>query len=80
VAAFNVPSPVDVIIEGRSGAIDEDLAQAVARALTLDRDVVHTEAQQFTWERTARMFESWLQKIPASAYQSPGIAKAEQPA
>ncbi len=80
VAAFKVPSPVDVIIEGRSGALHDDLAQAIAKALTLDRNIVHTEAQQFTWERTARMFEEWLQKIPASAYQNRPSVKVEQQA
>ncbi len=60
VAAFNVSSPIDVVEEGVTGSMDGDLAAAIARALTLDRNVVHDSAQKFTWSRTAAMFESWL--------------------
>jgi glycosyltransferase involved in cell wall biosynthesis len=60
VAAFNVSSPIDVVQQNVTGALDADLARAIAHALTLDRVKVHEAAKWFTWERTAEMFESWL--------------------
>jgi glycosyltransferase involved in cell wall biosynthesis len=60
VAGFPVSSPIDVVEEGVTGALDADLSQAVLRALRLDRQKVALAAQCFTWERTAGLFESWL--------------------
>lgn len=60
VAAFNVASPIDVVESAITGELDEDLSIAVARALKLDRDGVRRGAAEFTWERVAEMFESWL--------------------
>jgi glycosyltransferase involved in cell wall biosynthesis len=60
VAAFNVASPVDVIVDNLSGALDPDLSKAVQRALKLDRHRVHQAALAFTWGSTAEMFLSWL--------------------
>lgn len=64
VAAFNVPSPIDVVVPGVTGELDGDLTQATTRALKLDRAKVHNAARNFTWPRTAEMFESWLIRIP----------------
>jgi glycosyltransferase involved in cell wall biosynthesis len=64
VAAFNVPSPIDVIEDGVTGALDRDLAAAVTRALTLDRRRVREAGLAYSWERTAELFESFL--IPIS--------------
>ena len=60
VAAFNVSSPIDVVKQNVTGALDIDLGVAISQALTLDRARVHEAAKKFTWERTAEMFESWL--------------------
>ena len=60
VAAYPVTIPVDVIDNGRTGILDEDLDVAVQSALTLNRaDCIET-AQRFTWERCTRQFESHL--------------------
>jgi len=67
VAAFAVPSPVDVVAEGLSGAVDSDLGKAITRALNLDRDNVHRYALNFTWMATADLFERHLVKINWSA-------------
>lgn len=64
VAGYNVPSPVDVVEEGVTGALDADLGRAVTRALSLDRSAVARAARQFTWQRAAEMFESWLAILP----------------
>lgn len=60
VAAYDVPSPCDVIEDGVTGALDDDLGRAVIRALQLPRAGVLAGAAGFTWERTAEMFASWL--------------------
>ena len=60
VAAYPVTGPVDVIDNGRTGILDEDLDVAVQSALTLNRaDCIET-AQCFTWERCTRQFETHL--------------------
>jgi glycosyltransferase involved in cell wall biosynthesis len=64
VAAFNVSSPIDVVEQNVTGALDADLGFAITQALNLNRSKVHEAAQKFTWERTAEMFESWL--VPVS--------------
>ena len=66
VAAFNVASPVDVVEQGVTGELDENLSRAIARALKLDRNVVRKAAAKFTWQRVAEMFESWLVPIDAA--------------
>ena len=38
VAAYNAPSPLDVVEDGVTGAIEDTLEQSVARASVLDRD------------------------------------------
>ena len=63
VAAFNVSSPVDVIKHGQTGYMDQDLSVAITEALKLDRNIVGKGAREFTWEKTAKMFESWLVRI-----------------
>ena len=63
VAAYNVPSPIDVIIDGQSGCLSADLGEAVTGALALERSTVLAAAQAFTWARTAALFRSFL--VPA---------------
>ena len=53
VAAFPVTGPVDVVIEGRTGALDEDLRAAALRALEVDRDGCVAHARTMTWARCA---------------------------
>jgi glycosyltransferase involved in cell wall biosynthesis len=79
VAAFPVPSPIDVVREGVTGALDTNLAQAINRALTLDRARVREASLDYSWSRTAELFESMLAPIPktiprrAAAAQNPGF-------
>ncbi len=60
IAAFDVPSPVDVVTRGVSGELDADLSKAIGRSLKLDREKVREASKQFTWKHTAHLFESWL--------------------
>ncbi|MDT8439615.1 MAG: glycosyltransferase family 1 protein [Wenzhouxiangellaceae bacterium] len=60
VAAFPVPGPANVVIDGATGALDEDLREAVFRALACPDDACVDHARQFTWEASARRFAELL--------------------
>jgi glycosyltransferase involved in cell wall biosynthesis len=55
VAAYPVTGPVDILSD-KSGAMDEDLDAAIARALKLDREDCLAHGRSFTWEASARQF------------------------
>lgn len=63
IAAFDVPSPIDVVSEGVTGCLDANLNRAVERALKLDRREVERASHVYSWERTAEMFFGWLSPI-----------------
>jgi glycosyltransferase involved in cell wall biosynthesis len=67
VAAFPVPGPIDVIEQGVTGVLNEDLAAAIRSALLLDRRVCAERAKAFTWEAATEQFLDGLEPIPASA-------------
>ncbi|NUR45343.1 MAG: glycosyltransferase family 1 protein [Sphingomonas sp.] len=65
IAAYPVPGPADIVgpdecgVHGgseRIGALDEDLGQAVTRALTTDRAAAVAEARHYSWERCTSLF------------------------
>jgi len=60
VAAYNAPSPLDVVDNGVTGIIADRLEESVERALKLDRNIVAEGSQKFSWKTCADMFESWL--------------------
>ncbi|MCA3555338.1 glycosyltransferase family 1 protein [Aestuariivirga sp.] len=60
VAAYNAPSPLDVVDNGTTGIIADRLDDAVERALVLDRGVVEEGSRKFSWRTCADLFESWL--------------------
>ncbi|WP_241010936.1 glycosyltransferase family 4 protein [Mycobacterium camsae] len=60
VAAFPVPGPLDVVEDGRTGALDTDLARAAERALLIDPNACRARALSSTWETCTRQFESNL--------------------
>ena len=70
VAAFPVAGPADIIgVEGRGlhggsrriGALDDDLAVAIRRALTADRVAAAAEARHYSWERCTDLFINGLE-------------------
>lgn len=69
VAAYNAPSPLDVVEDGVTGAIADKLEQAVSRAILLDRNGVCEGSMKFSWRNCADMFESWL--VPCGFRQAP---------
>jgi len=56
VAAYPVTGPRDIVTDTAAGALDDDLAVAVMRALTLDRAAARSHALGFTWARCADIF------------------------
>ena len=73
VAAYPVPGPGDILgpeergTHGgskRIGALDEDLAAAVRRALTADRPAAAAEARHYGWERCTDLFLDGLEIDP----------------
>lgn len=79
VAGFPVPGPLDIIgRDGRGrggeliGALDEDLATAVARALGCSRDACVQEAGRYDWARCAGQFLDGLApRSKASSVRDP---------
>jgi len=64
VAAFPVPGPLDVIEQGVTGVLHEDLAAAIRSALHLDRQVCVRHAAAFTWDAATAQFLAGLEPIP----------------
>lgn len=56
VAAFPVTGPRDVVRDGETGALDEDLGRAIKRALECDRDACRRFAEASSWKAVARTF------------------------
>ena len=60
VAAYPVAGPIDVVEDGLTGALDEDLASAALRALAIDPQQCRDRALRSGWEMCSREFESNL--------------------
>ena len=60
VAAYPVTGPIDVIQDGVTGALDEDLAKAAWRALRIDPKACRERALRSGWDVSTRQFESNL--------------------
>ena len=60
VAAYPVTGPIDVIEDGVTGALDNDLAAAARRALELDPGACRTRALKSGWDISTRLFEGNL--------------------
>ena len=68
VAAYPVRGPVDVVTDPEAGVLDNDLAAAAVKALSLDRDRVARFGARYSWEHSTRQFVSQLvpARLPAS--------------
>ena len=67
VAAYPVTGPIDVVGQGVSGCLDEDLGKAARAALRLDRTKVREDAFRFTWTRAAELFLDNIGNVSAAA-------------
>jgi glycosyltransferase involved in cell wall biosynthesis len=62
VAAFPVQGPEDVIDEGITGCMNDDLKQAIKDALMLDRQRVWEGSNRWSWEKAWEIFRDNLVK------------------
>ncbi|MEN2495216.1 MAG: GDP-mannose-dependent alpha-mannosyltransferase [Hyphomicrobiaceae bacterium hypho_1] len=62
VAAYPVTGPIDNVKDGISGVLDQDLSKAAMHAIKLDRHRVRDHALNFSWEATAKLFVSNIEK------------------
>ena len=69
VAAFPVTGPLDNVVQGVTGVLDEDLRSACLAALQLDRGKVRAAAAEFGWETAARLY---LSNIENALFASQG--------
>lgn len=80
VAAFPVPGPADVVIDGANGALDEDLTEAIFRALAVPGEDCVEYAAAYSWERASEVFASMLIRAePAAAAAAIGSLPAPIP-
>ena len=63
VAAYPVTGPIDVIDDGVTGVLDEDLGVAAQKALTLDPRACREHALKSGWDVCSREFEANLAPI-----------------
>ena len=63
VAAFPVQGPIDVIEQGITGYMNQDLSVAVKQCLTLNRKEVKKASEKWTWENCWTIFKDNLAEI-----------------
>lgn len=63
VAAYPVEGPIDVVDNGVSGVLDDDLRQACLQALKLDQQVVRGHAERRSWESATMQFLQHLHHV-----------------
>lgn len=79
VAAYPVTGPADVL-DATSGAMDEDLDTAIARALTLDREDCLAHGRGYSWQASADQFLAALAcEEPAAQPKRPLLRRRRQP-
>jgi glycosyltransferase involved in cell wall biosynthesis len=76
VAAFPVQGPIDVIDNGVTGMLDEDLRAAALKALNLEPAACRAAALRYTWAACTRQFLAHVE----AARQTPTATDVRQPA
>ena len=72
VAAYPVTGPKDILIQGQTGVMDEDLQRAAIAALDLNKDTCRSKAQEYSWSNSTQQF---LQNIQlANEYKKEFVA------
>ena len=69
VAAYPVTGPIDVVKQGVTGYVDDDLATAAVKALELDPAACRKYAMDNSWRRCAEIFLDHIQPIATDAFQ-----------
>jgi glycosyltransferase involved in cell wall biosynthesis len=60
VAAYPVTGPLDVVVQGRTGFLDEDLGKAARAALELSPEACREHALGYSWHACAAQFLSHI--------------------
>lgn len=76
VAAFPAPGPLDVVDNGMTGVLDNDLGKAIEGALQLNGDACVQKAQAHSWARSSEQFLRF-QKLARRGVQ-PGFRESLQ--
>ena len=63
VAAFPVTGPRDVVRDGQTGCLNEDLKTAAMDALKLNPQDCLRQAQEYTWKQATNQFIHHLTRI-----------------
>jgi glycosyltransferase involved in cell wall biosynthesis len=71
VAAYPVTGPIDVVHDGITGVLDEDLGKACRSALALDREACRRHAQSLSWSQCAEILLANLAIIDDDFRQQP---------
>ena len=78
VAAFPITGPIDVVADGVTGVLDDDLRSASIAALEIDRRHCRDYAMERTWEKATEQFLSHL--VAAKSGEDLGACVAANPA
>jgi glycosyltransferase involved in cell wall biosynthesis len=68
VAAYPVRGPLDIIGDSGAGVLHDDLAEATARALGIDRALCRDQALTYAWGRSVRQFLDNLAPIAGAPF------------
>jgi glycosyltransferase involved in cell wall biosynthesis len=78
VAAYPVAGPVDVVLDGQSGILSDDLRQACLDALKLNRQQVRQHALSYSWEASTQQFLQHLHMARRNAATQENTARIRQ--
>ena len=70
VAAYPVTGPIDVVRNGVTGVLDNDLGKAALAALALDPRACADHVKQYSWAACAATFRNHLARIPGEMHHA----------
>jgi glycosyltransferase involved in cell wall biosynthesis len=77
IAAYPVTGPIDVVTQGLTGCLNEDLRTAALGALSLDRSRIRAQSMRHDWSRVADIFLSNIYEARKAAGFGKRVAKAK---
>jgi len=80
VAAYPVTGPVDVVLDGVTGVLSEDLRRAALAALELDPQACRAHALKHSWEASTRQFLSALAPVHDAVAAEIALTATAEPA